>query len=211
MANLFKTELGKLFPALGQLHKAGVTDEMWEMIGDSDGEFARTVYKALLANMKVTSYDFEPIIIPADATAEGLVSEAEAELERAGIPFTLFDKDLLHLVRQDLELVRGRACKVLIHNFDRDWEISEGRNFQKAQGFDGNAAAFLVWVTKTKPMGWSVSIPNNDERLFRLSVDSLYAPFFYRVDVGCEFGLVGVWLSWSGWRGLSSLVAFSAI
>ena len=51
MANLFKAELGKLSPALGQLNRAGVTDEMWELIGNEDGVYARVVYEAMVAKM----------------------------------------------------------------------------------------------------------------------------------------------------------------
>ncbi|HWR00126.1 MAG TPA: hypothetical protein VN397_04765 [Candidatus Methylomirabilis sp.] len=208
MANLFDIKLGKLFPALGQLHLAGVTDEMWEKIGGRDGEYARIVFDALMAKMNGTVTTHDPIFIPADATAEGLVRDAKTEFERAGIPLTHLNIDLLHLIRLDLDLVRGKTCKVFIRNFGRDWETSEGREWQKSVGADGNTAAYLAWVTKTKPMGWTVSIPSNDIRLFRSSDGYLCAPNFNRDGAGREFNLFGVWHRWDG---DGSLVAFSAI
>lgn len=208
MANLFETKLGKLFPALGQLRRAGVTDEMWEKIGNNDGEYARVVYEALLARMSNT------ITIPADATAEGLIAEAKAEFEKAGIPLTEsecvgLDENWLQLVRQDLELVRGKTLKFLVHDFGRDWEPSEGRGFQKERGFDGNAAAFIAWMTKTKLRGWYVSIPNDDARLYCDPDDGglFAASFFSDEDIrDLDMEYMGC-----GWDYEAVLVAFSEI
>jgi len=150
----------------------------------------------------------DTISIPADATAEGLIADAKAEFEKAGIPFTYFDKDLLQLIRQDQDLVRGKILKVITHNFGRDWETSEGRDWQKSLGTDGNTAAFLAWVMKTQPTGWFVSIANDDVRIFRHSNGLLYAPCFRRGVDHRELYHNGVWYGWDGYR---SLVAFSAI
>jgi len=210
MANLFKAEMGKLFPALGQLNAAGVTDEMWERIGRKDGEYARAVYEALMAKMNgdaKPSVDPETITIPANATAEQLIADAKAAFEQAGIPFTNFDDDMISIIRRDLELVKGRTLEVLTHCFDRYWKTQEGRDLQQGRDFDGNAAALLVWVTQTKRKGWFVSIANTNDRLFP-DGGRLCAPYFGRGESYREFNLYDVD---DEWNGDDLLVAFRVI
>lgn len=150
---------------------------------------------------------FETVTVPADATAEGLIAQAKAAFKKANIPFTSFDDDLIQLVRQDLELVRGKTCQVKARNFGHDWGIAECRETQK-EGFDGNAAAQIVWVIEKMPIGWFVSIANDDSRLYRSPGSGLYAPYFGRGDDGRKFYLSDVRDRWAA--GISS-VSFRAI
>jgi hypothetical protein len=208
MANLFKADLGTLGPALGQLSAAGVTNEMWERIGRSDGEYARVIFEAIMAKMSGASDEpVDTITISANATAEQLIADAKAESERAGIPFTYFDDDVISIIRHDLELVKGKKLQVLARSFGRYWTTREGRSFQQGQGCDGNAAAYLVWVTQTKREGWSVSIANTDDRLFP-GDGRLYAPCFGRGESSHGFGLDVVHDEWLDDR---VLVAFRVI
>lgn len=147
------------------------------------------------------------ITIPADATAEQLIADAKAAFEQAGIPFTYFNENAITLIERDLELVKSKTLEVLTHRFDRYWTTREGRDLQKGKGFDGNAAAFLVWVAQAKPKGWFVSIANTDDRLFP-GGGYLCAPCFVRVGSGREFDLGDVRDEWLD-GGL--LVAFRAI
>lgn len=68
MANLFKSYLGALFPALSKLHQAGVTDEMWDYLGQNK-ECAKAVREAIKAEMNGgSSPNVEPekYIVPVD-------------------------------------------------------------------------------------------------------------------------------------------------
>lgn len=129
------------------------------------------------------------ITIPTDATAEGLIEKAKVAFERAGIPFTRFNKNSLEIIQRDLELVRGQTLQVLKHTFGRYWTTREGRDLQSAQRYDGNAAAFLVWVIQTKKKGWSVSIADTDDRLFLNDVGQYVVPYFDRDDQYRNFDL----------------------
>lgn len=146
---------------------------------------------------------FGAFSIPENATAKGLVAKAKMAFKKAGIPFTRFNDDTLEIIERDLELVRGKALRVFTHEFGRHWETCEGR-VQKANGFDGNAAALLVWITETKSKGWFVSIANTNDRLFR-NEGSTYAPFFYRDEQLRIFSLNNVN---DGWNDAHVLVAF---
>jgi hypothetical protein len=149
----------------------------------------------------------ETITIPEKATVEGLVAQAKAAYEEADIPFTFFDDNVLEIIRHDLELVKGKTLQVLEQTFGRWWTTQEGRYLQKGQGFDGNAAALLVWVIQTRKRGWFVSIANTDDRLFRDDGD-LCAPYFGRGEQDRRFDLRGVRDEWGG---AGVLVAFRVI
>lgn len=209
MANLFETKLGKLFPALGQLQKAGVTDEMWERIGKSDGEYARVVYEALMTKMSVdasSNPETETVTVP-DLPAAELIALVRRSFEEAGIPLIYFNPDL-----QAWDLLldeRGKTFQVLRRKFGRGWDAREARAWQKSVGADGNVASFIAWVIVKKPTGWFVSIPNDDSRLWRRSVSSdLFVPRFYRHGAHRRFDLSGVQGKWSGY---GSVVAFRTI
>jgi len=147
------------------------------------------------------------ITIPANATAEDLIAEAEATFVEAGIPFTFFNWNVLQIIRHDLELVRGKTLQVLTHVFGQSWTMREGRDLQKAQGFDGNAAAFLVWVVQAQKMGGFVSIANTDDRLIPCG-GYLDAPFFLWSGSYRQCHLFDHRHEWSGFI---VLVAFRAI
>ncbi|MBD3251718.1 hypothetical protein GF380_04680 [Candidatus Uhrbacteria bacterium] len=147
------------------------------------------------------------ITIPSDATAEQLIADAKAALEQVGIPFTYFDDDVISIIRRDLELVKGKTLEVLQHCFDHDWTTVKGRVLQRGQGFEGNAAAFLVWVTQAKWKGRFVSIAYTDDRLFPGS-GALRAPYFDRDEQSRRLDLFDVDCKWSD---DDVLVAFRAI
>jgi len=56
-------------------------------------------------------------------------------------------------------------------------------------GFVGNTAAFVAWVTKHNPEGYHATIPA-DDRLFQYGSD-LCAPYFYRGEGGRSLNLCG--------------------
>jgi hypothetical protein len=216
MANrLFKSEMGKLFPALGQLDKAGVTDEMWEGIGDKDGVYANVVCEAIMTAMNPSITDV--ITVPAHAIAEELVIGTIARLHDAEVTLVNSNDGLIELVRKDLKLVSGKRCKVLVHAFDHPWGVQEARDFQIAKGFDGNAAAFCTWVAKTRFEGESISIPNDHKRLFKGSQAVELAPYFYKIEtiqqMGCAKKEAGLGLESikSATVGRCSLVSFSVM
>jgi hypothetical protein len=152
--------------------------------------------------------DSEYITIPADATAEGLIAEIKREFEEAGIPFTIFEEKLVEVMRRDLELVRGMTLQYSIFKSNPHWTLLEGRQFQESQGYNGNAAAFLVWVMKTKLRGWFLCIPNDGD-LFPLNFTSfLGAQQFYRDSFRRDYFLCD---NRCEWPGISQLIAFRAV
>jgi len=201
----------KMTPFIDALSRAGVTYEAGDAVqADKTGRLAQVMADALMAEMNGRAEPLstaETIAIPADATAEQLIADAKAAFNEAGIPFTYFNDDVISVIRRDLELVKGKKLRVLTHSFGRYWTTQEGRGFQQGQGCDGNAAAYLVWVTQTKRMGWSVSIANTDDRLFPFG-GGLCAPSFRRDESSRKFYLFDVH---DEWNDDFVLVAFRAI
>ncbi|MFA5129887.1 MAG: hypothetical protein WC477_03100 [Patescibacteria group bacterium] len=191
-----------------------VTDEQLGAFARRQQELFHRVVKGVVpcqAAMDAMQRLFDPpktITVHIKTSAQDIIANAKSVFERADIPFTFFEENLFELAQHDLELVRGRTCQVLIHKFDHDWVTSDGREFQKAKKFDGNVAAYLLWVTEALPNGWSVSIPKDDSRLFSDSGNCLYAPRFYQ-DGDCRaFHLIDIR---SKWLAETSLIAFRAI
>lgn len=116
------------------------------------------------------------ITIPWFTTVRGVVSHASSE---SG---PVLGKHLLALIKRDLKIARGRSLQVLVCELDRSWSMKKCRDEQQANGFDGNAAACLMWAKRVKPRGWFISIANSDDRLVRDGGDILYAPCFYRKE-----------------------------
>jgi hypothetical protein len=150
----------------------------------------------------------QTIRVPKRMSAEALVWKCIRELYKVSLPLTLFDERIIKLVERDLPLVSGQDLNVHVHNFGYWWRIENGRTLQASIGADGNAAAQIIWITKTMPKGYFVSIAKDDERLYRHSGDDLSAPSFTRGDGSREFHLLDVR---NGWRGFRSLVTFSPI
>lgn len=154
------------------------------------------------------------IAISENATAEDIIAEAKAAFVEASIPFTYFASRARSIIERDLELVKGKTLQVLTHNFGLAWTMERGCDLQKDEGFDGNAAAFLVWLTQKKWKSMSVSIANTNDRLFRNDEGTLFAPYSNlapdpsQVEDYCEFGLSPAFGEWSV---NCRLVAFRAI
>lgn len=140
------------------------------------------------------------ILVPVDATTEGIIANTKLAFEQAGLTIINFDKGLGEIVGRDLECVRGKTLDVLMNDFDHGWKSQESRDLQKPSMFDGNAAACLIWIAETKPHGRFVSI-SNDESVR----DAL---FFNRGDGGCEFNL---YLVSGGWNISVASISFRAI
>lgn len=205
MAELIRIEQNKLHPTLAALSEAGATTEDADWIrkpGNAD-----LLVRFMHGKQAVQSSEGGETITVPDLPAAELIALAQHSLEEAGIPFTYFNPDLR--AWNFLLDERGKTFQVFTHCFGRDWEAHEARTWQRSVGADGNVAAFIAWVIAKKPMGWFVSIPNDDARLWRHPVyGGLFAPSFDRYDGSRHFGLGDVRGEWSGVR---SVVAFRAI
>ncbi|MBI4139054.1 hypothetical protein HY479_02790 [Candidatus Uhrbacteria bacterium] len=191
--------------ASGVLKELELTKEDAQRLLGKGGDLKKELAGALGPMVQRFSMAAETVTVP-DLPAAELIALAKAEFKKAGIPFTHFDEDLA--AWDFLEGERGKTFEVLVHNFGRVWETEEGRSYQKGNRFDGNVAAFIAWVTRKKPNGWFISIPNDDSRLWRNPGRDGYlcAPDFGRDDANREFRLLNVRSGGSG-----SLVAFRAV
>lgn len=74
---------------------------------------------------------------------------------------------------------RGTRFEARTRAFEREVRTEEVcRNFRE-DGYDGNAAAFIVWILSERPRGWCASIPTAPDRLWRKRSDRLlHAPCF---------------------------------
>jgi hypothetical protein len=61
----------------------------------------------------------------------------------------------------------GKTYEVLVWKSDCEVTTEEVREHFKAEGADGNTAAFIAWVVKNRPKGKFTSIPLDDFRLFQ--------------------------------------------
>lgn len=148
------------------LHSQEFTEELALQIR-RDGGPERAIRALRREFLGEVHEEHETIVVPADATAESLIAWAKEEFEKAGILFYFEDElGASALVQNDLELVRGKRLGVLKRAFGRDWYISEGRKIQKMRGYDGNAAALLVYCATKKPDMILVSIPDTDDRFW---------------------------------------------
>ena len=70
---------------------------------------------------------------------------------------------------------RSKTFKSLVWKPGREVSSNEVREYFKAKGFAGHAAAFTAWVMENKPAGYHASIPD-DNGCWRDSGRLLYAP-----------------------------------
>lgn len=212
MANLFKLDLGKLFPALSQLHQAGVTSEMLEMVGnDVSGGYARAVYRALAAKIHEKPPPRPDVIVTVpDLSLSEFIALMRTAFQGADKPFTEFSPEL---AEWDFLLgERGKTYQVVTYRFSDDWNIDGARMWQQSEGLDGNVAAFFVWLVSRKPMFEYATIPNEDSRLWcHPETGALFAPVYSRDDdLGGRRDLELKEVR-RGWRRFCELVAFREI
>ena len=79
---------------------------------------------------------------------------------------------------------RGKTYEVLTHYFVRGVADGEVLAYFKERGFVGNTAAFVAWVTKHKPRGWHMTVPEMGDRLRRGSEFEPEVPSFNYLDGG---------------------------
>lgn len=204
MASL-NVELNQAAEFFGRFERFGGTKPLLKQLL-ADDDRMRSWVRSLMTKNDVAATTNETVTVP-DLPAAELIALVQRSFKEAGIPFTYFNPDL---EAWDFLLdERGKTFQVLMYNFGRNWETHEARAWQKSVGADGNVAAFIAWVIAKKPMGWFVSIPNDDARLWRHPVRGfLCAPRFYRDDDYRDFHLRDVQGQWGGG---SSAVAFRAI
>lgn len=115
-----------------------------------------------------------------DLTASELIALAKKELK-----LTYLDGDLVkwNFITDE----RGKTYEVQVWKPGREVvPAAEVREHFK-DGFVGNTAAFVAWVTKHNPEGYHASIPE-DARLFQ-DGSHLYAPGFFRDESRRKLGL----------------------
>lgn len=127
--------------------------------------------------------------MPSDKSAEELVVHSKVEFQAHGTPYCHFDENLVQLIANDLEFVRGRVLEVLVDTASQSWGREEARTYQAKHATDGNVAAFLVCSTIVRPHGGYACIPNEDARLFRGQSGLLFSSCFYRHHGECVFNL----------------------
>jgi len=104
--------------------------------------------------------------------------------------------------------VRGKRYEVLTWKPGKGVTSQQVRDHFKDSGADGNTAAFVAWITETKPAGYHASIPSDDALLFRLSDGYLCAPYFDCGDAHRKLNLRDIE---GGWRVSCVFVAFREI
>lgn len=88
----------------------------------------------------------------------------------------------------------GKTYEVMVWAPGRNVSTDDVRK-HFPEGFHGNTAAFIAWVTAKNPEGYHASIPE-DDRLF-LRGDNLCAPHFNRGDRSRDLRLFCVDVDWS--------------
>lgn len=149
----------------------------------------------------VQSKSTDVILVP-DLSAAGLVARAKEEID-----LTYFNPELAtwDFVTDE----RGKKYEVMTWAPGRSVSTAEVRAHFREKGFGGNTAAFISWLSKRQPMGWHMSIPEEDTRLWRGPRSGyLDAPCFDRGGGSRELGLRDVR---GGWGGDCTFVAFREV
>src|SRR3989338_7328014 len=133
-----------------------VTDEQLGQLGRRYHGLFRCVRKgtvsiesALAGLQRVIETSIKFITVP-NLSADDIVATAKREID-----LTFLNPDLAtwNIVHDE----GGKRYEVMTHSFGRGVSTQEVRSFFKAQGFDGNTAAFVTWVTVHKPKGYHAS------------------------------------------------------
>lgn len=135
-------------------------------------------------------------------TVPDLPAAALIELAKMDLKLTYLDGDLAKWGFITDE--RGKIYEVQVWKPGRDFVTAAEVREHFKNGFVGNTAAFVAWVTKHSPEGYHASIPE-DARLFAHG-SNLYAPHFLRV--GERRGLCLSYDVRSRWNDDWSFVAF---
>lgn len=141
------------------------------------------------------------IIEVPDLSAAELIARAKCDFESMHLDANLASWDFI----QD---ERGKKYEVMEWYPQSITFSSEVLSFFKSYGFDGNTAAFIAWIIERKPKGYYVSIPANEDRLFRGQSNARLDAPASTTDGGPRLYLCSVRLEWSNWW---SFVAFRQI
>lgn len=144
--------------------------------------------------------------VPMDAEAEDLIAKAEEVFQQAGRPFSIILPSLLPIVRRDLEKIRGQRLREFSYDFNRNWTTAETRELQIRSRVYGNAAAFLISVTMTKPRGELVTIPNTDEGISRF--ETWAAPHYMQLEGWDRPGFFVSSSPYDGWNSTAKPMAY---
>ena len=174
-----------------------VTDEQLGQLGRRYHDLFRRVREgtvsiesALAGLQRVIETSINVVTIPFRATAAGLIEHANKEID-----LTYLNSDLA--TWNFIQSEAGKRYEVMTKSFGRSVSTQEVRDFFKTQGFGGNTAAFVAWVTEHKPKGNHASIPEKDNDLWRGPESRvLCAPYFRHGVAGRELGLDGVRDDW---------------
>lgn len=184
--------------------------------GAIDRELAQAIIEGKVVVRTVA--DDKPVVptsitVPDLSPAE-LVARAQREIDTTSLDDELVAWNFTeHRVEKDEPTrainVRGKKYEVLTWALGGYRTTEQVREHFKGLNADGNTAAFIAWVTETKPRGFHVSIPSDDTLLWRNPKSgSLYAPCFGHDDAYRDLFLSGVRV---GWSAFSVFVAFREI
>lgn len=150
----------------------------------------------------------ETITVP-DLPAAELIALVERSFQEARIPLDYVNPEL---ATWDFLLnERSKTFQVFMRTFDRQWTAEDARMWQQSLGADGNVAAYLTWVMTKKPTGISVSIPNDDARLYNLLNRSKSTPCVLGFEHVSGDRILGFDSFECRWSSRSYLVAFRII
>jgi hypothetical protein len=123
---------------------------------------------------RVNDTQADEFLIPTNVTIEDIISATIKLFKRAGFPLMTregeiaenFDPRTLSLLRQNLELVRGKKFKIHTHEFLGTWNVRSARRHQEADASNGNAVILLIWSARHMSEGHFCCIANENSNLF---------------------------------------------